>query len=143
MWSQAAKPHRASHCARREPPTTPQPASLCGMADWKAAGRRIAIERARRYRDRGDFADATGLSKRVLEDLETGRRRSYAPATLAAVERVLSWEPGTCQELADGAREPRYGIGGTDLRAIIDAWPRIVESDRQLLASIARERSQH
>lgn len=105
------------------------------MADWRRTGARILIERARRWPNRGDFADATGLSRRVLEDLETGRRATYAPATLAAVEVTLSWEPGSCTRIAEGL-EPVYGLG-PHLRRIHDVWPFLTDDHRRAVAQLA------
>lgn len=105
--------------------------------DWRAAGERIAIERARRWPNRVDFAVATGLSVRVLEDLEGGRPKNYAPDTLAAVEIALRWEPGSVYRIADGLA-PRYEMG-PQLRAIFDAWPALSDEVRSILALIAEQ----
>lgn len=102
--------------------------------DWRAVGERVAIERARHWTRTG-FARATGLSLRVLEDLEKGMARDYKPDTLAAVEVALQWEPGTCYRIADGLA-PRYE-GGRELRAILDAWPHLTDEVRQVLADVA------
>lgn len=103
--------------------------------DWRAVGRRIAIERARRWPNRADFADVTGLSVSVLEQLESGRRKRYAPDTLARIEQALRWEPGTCWDIADG-RPVRYVLDA-ELRAIHDAWPHLHRRDRRMLADLA------
>lgn len=101
--------------------------------DWRAVGERVAIERARRWA-RPEFAKATGLSVRVLEDLETGKPRNYSVETLGAVERALRWEPGSCYRIADGL-QPRY-VGGPELRAILDNWDRLPDQLRRVLADM-------
>lgn len=112
--------------------------SLVGVSgDWGEVGRRIRVERARNWPTRAAFAAATGLSRRVLEDLESGARDTYLPATLAAVEVALEWEPGSCQRLADGLKL-EYG-NGPDMRAILDAWPRLDDGARRMLANLARQ----
>lgn len=105
------------------------------MADWRRAGARIEIERARRWPTREAFAAHTGLSERVLDDLETGKRSRYAPATLGAVELALGWEPGSCERIAEGLGP----VSELDppLRRIHDAWPRVSDRDRDAIAQLA------
>lgn len=105
------------------------------MADWRRLGARITIERARRWPTRIEFARETRLSKRVLEDLETGRRASYSPATLAAVEVALRWEPGTCERVAEGLA-PTYELD-PQLRHIHDVWPDLTDEHRNAVAQLA------
>lgn len=98
-------------------------------------GERIITERSRRWRTREDFAKATGLSTRLLSDLETGRRSRYQPATLATVEAALGWSPGTCERLAQGGRVRREA--DPHLTRLLDVWPRLGVEARILLANLA------
>ncbi|WP_313276831.1 helix-turn-helix transcriptional regulator [Timonella senegalensis] len=54
------------------------------------------------------FADATGLSTRILGDLENGRKDSYRASTLLRIEKVLGWTAGSIEAvLAGGEATPR------------------------------------
>lgn len=50
------------------------------------------------------FSDVTGLSTRILGDLENGRKDSYRAATLIKVERALKWAPGSIDSVLAGGR---------------------------------------
>ena len=102
---------------------------------WARLGARIVAERSRRWRTRRDFAHATGLSPRVLYDLETGRRDRYQPATLAAVESALGWVPGSCLRVVAGVR-PRRETDPTLVR-LLDVWPRLSPDARLVLVLFA------
>lgn len=58
------------------------------------------------------LGEATGLSTRILGDLEHGRKTSYRPATLNKVESALAWNPGAILAIVGGA-EPS-GSGSSD-----------------------------
>lgn len=98
-------------------------------------GARIVAERSRRWRTRRDFAHATGLSTRVLDDLEAGRRARYQPTTLAAVESALGWAPGSCERIVAGLR-PRRETDPTLVR-LLDVWPRLSPDARLVLVLFA------
>lgn len=102
---------------------------------WEDVGRRIAAERARRWRHRSAFAAVTGLSVRTLADLETGARTRYQPATLSAVEVALGWTAGSIEEMAYGGR-PRRAFD-RELTRVVDAWPHLSPDARLMLADLA------
>ena len=104
---------------------------------WRAVGEQVTRARSRRWRTRADFAAATGLSTRVLSDLETGRRQRYAPRTLAAVEAALGWAPGTCERVAQGGRV-RMEMDES-LQRVLDAWPRLSPDARVLVAEMVEK----
>ena len=106
---------------------------------WGRLGRRIVSERSRRWRTREDFAHATGLSTRTLDDIETGRRSNYREQTLAAVEATLGWAQGTCERVVQGGRVRREM--DPSLVRLMDVWPRLSPDARAMLADMA-ERSQ-
>ncbi len=54
------------------------------------------------YRHRPAFADALGVSTRVLGDVETGRRGNFDSTTLAALENVLGWATGSVDRIVAG-----------------------------------------
>jgi transcriptional regulator with XRE-family HTH domain len=104
---------------------------------WERLGQRIVAERAKRWRFQRDFAHATGLSTRVLSDLENGRRRRYHSETLAVIEERLGWAPGSCEQIVNGL-EPTTAEVDPELGAIIDAWPRVPAELRRILADLTR-----
>ncbi len=102
-------------------------------------GRLILHERSRQWRTREEFAHATGLSARLLDDLEAGRRDNYLDATLAAVEITLGWQAGSCLRVVGGGR-PRRELDPS-LARVIAVWPSLSADARAMLADIA-ERAQ-
>ncbi|GAB3889359.1 hypothetical protein GCM10028802_42200 [Terrabacter terrigena] len=98
-------------------------------------GRRVAAERGRHWRSRAAFARAAGLSKRVVDDLELGRRSNYAETTLAAIEAALGWTPGTCLRVVQGGKVQRE-VDPSMVR-LMDAWVRLPEEARAMLVEIA------
>lgn len=52
------------------------------------------------------FADATGLSTRVLGEIENARRTSYRKSTIMRIEQALKWKQGSIQAVLDG-NEPQ------------------------------------
>ena len=81
------------------------------------------------------FSAATGLSTRLLDDLETGRRTNYSDTTLATVEAALGWSPGSCLRIVHGGRARREIDPA--LQRLMDAWPRLSVDSRKILASLA------
>ncbi len=50
--------------------------------------------------------DGKGLSRRVLADLETGRRGNYDQATLQRLEQALGWPQGEVHRIIHGTTPP-------------------------------------
>lgn len=105
------------------------------MDGWERLGRRIAVERGRRWRSRAAFARAAGVSSRVVDDLENGRRNNYSDATLGAIEATLGWEPGTAQRVVEGLRVKREA--DPLATRLMDAWQHLSPDARRLLVEIA------
>lgn len=62
---------------------------------WVILGKAVVARRIRMgYGTREKFAQAAGISSRLLSDIENGKRTSYDPATLVKLEEALKWEPG-------------------------------------------------
>lgn len=97
--------------------------------------RQIAAERSRRWATRGEFAQAAGVSKRVLDDLENGRRSNYTESTLGRVEAALGWEPSEIRTRAEG-RKPGQTYD-RHMRRLRDAWPHLSNDARAILADLA------
>ncbi len=67
---------------------------------------------------RQDLAQKAGLSYRLLGDLERGTR-PVSEGSLAIVEQVLGWQPGSSKRILEGG-EPRLAIDGPPVSAIAD-----------------------
>jgi transcriptional regulator with XRE-family HTH domain len=105
------------------------------MDGWAALGQRVTAERGRRWKSREAFSRASGVSTRVLDDLERGRRSNYAESTLAAVEAALGWEPGSCLRIVQGGR-PRREADPLLVR-LLDAWRVLSPDARRMLVDVA------
>jgi transcriptional regulator with XRE-family HTH domain len=102
---------------------------------WGLLAARIASERSRRWRSRAAFAKAAGVSVRVVDDLERGRRSNYSAATLAAVEAALGWEFGSAVRVVSGGRPNREM--DPYLAQLVDVWPSLSTDARAMLARLA------
>lgn len=103
---------------------------------WARLGAAIRAERVRLgYLRLGDFADRVGLGVRTLSDLERGARTTYSPETLAAVEAVLGWAPGSVRRVLDGGEPLREQ--DDDLTAVLSAWPHLDARARAALRAAA------
>lgn len=76
--------------------------------DWRRLGEAVYVRRVELGMHRQqDLAKATGLTRRVLGDIENGRRGNYDQVTLSRVEKGLAWMPGSVQAvLAGGPPRP-------------------------------------
>jgi transcriptional regulator with XRE-family HTH domain len=83
--------------------------------DWTSVGVAVRAARTARWRRREDFARATGLSTRLISDLERGRRDNYSDETKALIENTLLWEPGSLDRVAAGG-QPRQVKDGPMVR---------------------------
>lgn len=106
------------------------------MDGWRRVGAQIERERTRRWPTRIEFAHATGLSVRVLIDLEGGRRSRYRVSTLTAVEGALGLPPGEIIAAAETGRKLRH-MRDPELARIMRAWPRLSRDARVMLAGVA------
>lgn len=102
---------------------------------WRRLGEVVAAERGRHWRSRAAFARVSGVSERVIDDIERGSRANYAPATLASVEAALGWTPGTCLRVVGGGRV-RRDVDPSLVR-LIDSWRRLSPDARAMLVDIA------
>lgn len=106
-------------------------------AGWARLGRRIRAERGRKgYPSAAALADATGLSVRTIQGIETGSRTSRPrDATLARIELALGWQPGSAERIVEGGRARE----STDplLERVIAAWPQLAGDDQVQLAELA------
>ena len=105
---------------------------------WVRLGRAIRHDRMRFWRTREEFSRGSGISARVIDDLESGRRGNYSEATLAAVEVALGWREGTCRRVVSGGRVFREVDPA--MARIMLVWPRLSTDAKSMLADLA-ERS--
>lgn len=56
------------------------------------------------YNTRVAFAEALGMSSRIIAEIENARRDSYSDQTLWRIEDALGWKRGTAEELLHGER---------------------------------------
>ena len=63
---------------------------------------------------RGDFARHAGVSYRMLQDLELGKRSRFADDVLRRIDDALGWAPGGTVGLAEGRTpvlaDPRHSV---------------------------------
>lgn len=98
-------------------------------------GKKIREERARRWKRRADFAEACGYRVRVIAALENAERENFSPDTIAAVESVLGWEPGSAERVkADRRIRRREDALFVRLR---DLWPDLSVDARRMLVELA------
>jgi transcriptional regulator with XRE-family HTH domain len=104
---------------------------------WQRLGREIASERGRHWRSRAAFARASGVSERVIDDIENGNRSNYLDATLAAIEAALGWAPGSCLRIVQGGRVRREH--DPLLVRLLDSWRLMSPDARELLVMMAEQ----
>lgn len=80
---------------------------MCSMdRDWARLGEAVV----RAYESLGlrhsEFVEVAGVSRSTLHRLERGIGAAPSDATLAKIERGLSWPTGTCLAVAEGASAP-------------------------------------
>lgn len=74
-----------------------------GMPDWKRLGEHVVNRRIElNMPKRDDLATASGISYRILGDIETGRRDNFDRVTLVKLEHALQWAPGSAVAIANG-----------------------------------------
>jgi hypothetical protein len=94
--------------------------------DWARLGEYVVARRVKLgYKKRPAFSDATGISTRILGDIETGRRGNFDRTTIAALEGTLGWATGSATRIAYGG-EPTIVA---DIRAESDEAPAAVPPD--------------
>lgn len=102
---------------------------------WVRLGKVIEAERKPRWRRRGDFADACGLSLRTITQIERHERTNFTDETLQAVEVTLGWAPGSAARVRAGL--PPRRIEDPDLARVRALWPRLsAEARRMVVAAV-------
>lgn len=106
-------------------------------AGWERLGRRIKVERGRKgYPSVRSLAEATGLSPRTIQTIESGSRTGRPrETTLARIERALGWQPGSAERIVEGGR-PREATDPL-LQRMISAWPQLSGDEQVHLTELA------
>lgn len=108
---------------------------------WRRLGAAVTARRiALNYATQVAFAAASGLGPRLVNEIENGRRGSYHPATIAALETTLRWETGGVARILDGeqpvevaAPDPEPAPNGPLLTEASD-WELAMETYRRMAA---------
>lgn len=75
--------------------------------DWQRLAQAVIDRRVELgYRTRESFATETGLSSRLLGDLERGQRDNYDRVTISRLEKALQWEHGNVLAILRRGEEP-------------------------------------
>lgn len=100
--------------------------------DWHRLARFVVNRRVQLgYRHQKDFAEASGIKIRTLNNIENARRTGYAADTLAMLEQALGWEPGSVDTVLEGG-DPHHPSPGR-APATLDETARLLAWLRQEL----------
>ncbi len=104
------------------------------MRGWGRVGAAVVERRrVRGFRTQADFATALGVSRRTVAALERGEH-PMSDDTVAAVERVLRWEPGSIDRILAGGAPSDDNAG--ELRHIAAVWPNLDERERAIVLAV-------
>jgi len=68
--------------------------------NWKLLAQKVVERRVQLgHPTRDKFAEASGLSARLLQDIEKAKRANYDAVTLARLEKALQWAEGRLQAI--------------------------------------------
>lgn len=73
-----------------------------GPAQRRLGGLVVARRVQLGYRKRPAFSEVSGISVRILGDIETGRRSNFDRSTIAALEHALRWTSGSVAQVLAG-----------------------------------------
>lgn len=111
------------------------------MDDWGRLAKAVVARRVELgMNTRRALSESSGLSTRTLGDIERVRRDSYDAATLARVEQVLEWSPGTVDAILASEDPPNLTPDETEAAevAAVEAED-LPESIRAQLVEYLRE----
>jgi transcriptional regulator with XRE-family HTH domain len=104
---------------------------------WDLLAGHVTTQRAYLGYSIAQLASISGLSTSTLDNVEHGRKTSYDPATISALERALRWRHGSVERILNGL-EPQP-MQDPDLDALIAAWPKLSPGARRMLRILATE----
>lgn len=130
-------PRFATICVGRTRQTSLAETLTFVTTGWDRLGERVKTSRAILGYSITQLSTVSGLSTSTLDSIENGRKTSYDPTTLTALERALGWRPGSVDRILRGL-EP-LPVEDQDLAAIITAWPALSAGARRMLRILAVE----
>ncbi len=70
---------------------------------WSKLGASVTARRIKiGYPTQAAFAGGSGISPRLINEIENGRRKSYRASTLVALEAALWWKEGSVMDILQG-----------------------------------------
>lgn len=93
----------------------------------------------------GDLADAAGVSRRTISQIETAH--SVRGSTLAALDATLQWKPGSSRAILRGGEPDQVDLSPDDaeaaridaeLREISNAYPKLTDTERRGIIGLVR-----
>lgn len=104
---------------------------------WKHTGDLIATRRrVCGFTSQEKFADALGVSKSTVGNLENGRRKGrHAEGFLEHVEDLLGWVEGSIMQAGEQGKAPRVKADQY-LARVHQAWPKLDEQAKKIVVDI-------
>jgi transcriptional regulator with XRE-family HTH domain len=127
----------ATVCVGRTRQTSRAETLTTVTSGWDNLGERVRTSRAVLGYSITQLSAVSGLSTSTLDSIENGRKTSYDPTTLAALERALGWRTGSVDRILKGLEA--QPVEDQDLAAIIAAWPALSAGARRMLRILAVE----
>lgn len=104
---------------------------------WDQLAAHVTTQRAYLGYSIAQLSAVSGLSTSTLDNLEHGRKASYDPGTLSALERALRWAPGSVDRVLKGLNP--LPVRDPDLEALLAVWPKLSTGSRRMLRILATE----
>jgi transcriptional regulator with XRE-family HTH domain len=108
--------------------------------DWRRLGEYIRNRRKALDISRTQMASLTGISYRTIGQVE--RSSPVAPDTLAAIENVLRWKPGSSRRVLSGGdpvlegEEDRDPVADEQLRYLTEHFPSLSDGERRGIVAL-------
>ncbi|MFK8844755.1 helix-turn-helix domain-containing protein [Streptomyces sp. Ac-502] len=85
--------------------------------DWKRLAEAIRTAREERNLTQVEVADAADVSESTVQNLESGIDRTRLPPSLAKIEPVIGWAPGSGKTVLEGGEPTRVPMAVVDAAA--------------------------
>jgi DNA-binding Xre family transcriptional regulator len=105
--------------------------------DYRHLGREVAQARSLKGWSTQQLADAMGMSKTTVENIEAGRRTRYRATTMGHLQDAIGWEPGAVDEVLSGGK-PRPYVDPT-LARVLAVWQGLTPDDQLRVAHYAED----
>jgi transcriptional regulator with XRE-family HTH domain len=88
---------------------------------WQRLARLVTHRRVRLgHASQTEFASASGLKIRTLNNIENARRPGYDPSTIALLEQGLQWQPGSVEAILAGGDPTPAPAAAADVPPDVD-----------------------